>query len=226
MDEIILGLSLAAIIIFLFKLIFGWIKYNRSIHKVIYSSYLEFYTKKNKITRLSESAAFTEDYGKHKVLFQLFASKGQKLPKPYIVIILSSGLYCLKVSNVPGEVCGKSNGAWENIVVFDKKHPEKRAKERMGNPVDELEKFSKKIREKISKIDTPIYKIAVFPDQCTLNIKGKEMGGTLIIKRSQLQETLMNIHRSGEKTLLPFEIDALWEMVAKDSLKLEGKNYG
>lgn len=76
MDEIILGLSLTATIVFLFKLIYGWFKYSRSIHKAIYSSYLEYYVKKNKIRKLSESAAFEEDFGKHRVLFQLFSNNG------------------------------------------------------------------------------------------------------------------------------------------------------
>lgn len=223
MDEIILGLSLTAIIVFLFKFIFGWLKYRRSIHKVIYSSYLEYYLKKNKISKLSESAAFTEDFGKHRVLFQLFTIKDQKLPKPYIVLILSSGMYCLKVSKALGEIYGKKTGTWENIIVFDKKHPEKKVKEKIANPIEELEQFKKKIHEKISKIKTPVYNIVVFPDQCILKIGSKEMGETSVIKRSQLQDTLMNIHQSNEKVLQDWEIDALWEMIAKDSLKLEGK---
>lgn len=223
MDEIILGLSLTAIIVFFFKLIFGWFKYSRSIHKVIYSSYFEYYAKKNKIRKLSESAVFAEDFGKHRVLYQLFTAKGEKLPKPHIVVILSSGMYCLKVSNVPGEVYGKRTGTWENIIAFDKKHPEKKVKEKMNNPIEELEQFSKKIQEKISKIETPVYKIVVFPDQCILKIGSKETGETSVVRRSQLRETLMNIHQSKEKVLQDWEIDTLWEMLAKDSLQLEGK---
>lgn len=223
MDEIILGLSLAAIIVFLFKLIFGWLRYRRSIHKVIYSSYLEYYAKKNKIRKLSESAVFAEDFGKHRVLFQLFANKGQKSSKPYIIIILSSGVYCLKVCNVPGEVYGKNTGAWENLIVFDKKHPEKKAKEKMANPIIELEQFSKKLQERISKIKTPVYKIVVFPDQSVLKIKNSEMGESSVIKRSKLLDTLMSIHESKEEELKDWEIDALWEMLARDSLKLEEK---
>jgi hypothetical protein len=221
MDEIILGLSLTAIIIFLFKLIFGCFKYSRSIHKVIYSSYLEYYIKKNKIRKLSESAAFEENFGKHRILFQLFSDKAQKSPQPYIIVILSSGMYCLKVSNAPGEVYGKRIGSWENLTAFSKKHPKKKVKEKMGNPIVELEQFNKKVQEKVTKIEAPVYKIVVFPDQCILKIESKEMGGTLVIRRSQLQETLMNIHQSKEKALNDWEIDALWEMVAKDSLKLE-----
>jgi len=218
MDEIILGLSLAAIIVFLLKLILGWSKYNRSIYKVLYSSYLEYYTKKNKIRKLSESTAFAEKFGKHRILFQLFSNKNQKSLQPYIIIILSSGMYCLKVSNALGEVYGKSTGAWENLIDFDKK-----SKKKMENPILELEQFSKKVMEKVSKIQIMIHKIIVFPDQCTLKLKNKEMGSTLIIKRSQLPDILTNIHKAKEKNLEDWEIDALWEMVAKDSLKLEEK---
>lgn len=221
MDEIILGLSLTAIIIFLLKLISGWFKYNRSIHKVIYSGYLEYYAKKSKIKRLSESAAFAENFGKNRVLFQLFTIKGQKLPQPYIVVILSSGMYCMKISNAPGEVYGERTGAWENIVIFDKKHPEKKVKEKMANPIVELEQFSNKILEKISKIKTQVYKIVVFPDQCILKTDSNELGTVFVIKRSQLLETLKNIHNSNQSVLQDWEIDALWDMLAKDSLKLE-----
>jgi len=49
------------------------------------------------------------------------------------------------------------------------------------------------------------------------------MEGLLDIKRSQLKDTLMNIHKSKENLLNDWEIDALWEMIAKDSLKMEEK---
>lgn len=221
MDEIILGLSLSAIVVFLIKLILGWFIYRKSIHKAIYSSYLEYYSKKNRTRKLSESAAFAENFGKHKVLFQLFSSSGAKFPKPYIIVILSSGIYCLKVSNVPGEIHGAKAGSWENIVSYDKKHPDKKIKEKMANPVMELEQFSKKIQEKIIKIKAPVYKVVVFPDQSMLKIKMEKISTALIIRRSQLRDTLMNIHQSKEKVLCDWEIDALWEMMARDSLKLE-----
>lgn len=221
MDEIILGLSLSAIVVFLLRFIFGWSRYRRSIHKVIYSSYLEYYSKKNRIRKLSESAAFAEDFGKNKVLFQLFSNNGAKLPKPYIIVILSSGIYCLKVSNALGEIYGAKSGNWENIVGYDKKYPDKKVKEKIANPIIELEQFSKKIQEKIIKIKTPVYKIVVFPDKSTLKIKNEGKGTAVIIRRSQLQDTLINIHQSKEKILCDWEIDALWEMMAGDSLKLE-----
>lgn len=223
MDEIILGLSLAAIIVLVYNLIFGWLMYNKSIYKVIYSSYLEYHFKKNKIRKLSESSAFSEDFGKHRILFQLFSVKGQNSPQPYIIIILSSGMYCLKVSNVQGEITGKKTGTWEHVMAFDKKHPEKKVKEKIVNPITELEQFTKKIQEKISKIEVQVYKIAVFPDCSILKLNSEDMEGLLAIKRSQLKDTLMNIHKSKENLLNDWEIDALWEMIAKDSLKMEEK---
>ncbi|GLC29571.1 nuclease-related domain-containing protein [Clostridium omnivorum] len=221
MDEIILGLSLSAIVVFLLRFIFGWSSYRRSIHKVIYSCYLEYYSKKKRIRKLSESAALEEDFGKHKVLYQFFSNNGAKLPKPYIIVILSSGIYCLKVSNTPGEIYGANTGNWESIVSYDKKHPDKRMKEKMVNPIIELEQFSKKLQEKIIKIKTPVYKIVVFPDKSTLKTKDEEIGNAYVIRRSQLHDTLINIHKSKEMILCDWEIDALWEMMAGDSLKLE-----
>lgn len=221
MDEIILGLSLAAIIVLLYNLIFGWLMYNKSIYKVIYSSYIEYYFKKNKIRKLSESSAFSENLGKHRMLFQLFSIKGQKSLQPYIIIILSSGMYYLKVSNAQGEVYGKKTGVWEHIMAYDKKNPDKKVKEKIANPIPELEQFTKKIQEKISKIKTQVYKIVVFPDHSILNIKSEEMGGISAIKRSQLGDTLLSIHKSNEKLLNDWEIDALWQIVAIDSLELE-----
>ncbi len=110
---------------------------------------------------------------------------------------------------------------WENVMVFDKKHSERKTKEKLPNPLIELEQFSNKIQEKITKIQAPVYKIVVFPDQCTLKIKREEISGLVVIKRSQLRDTLMNIHKSGKKKLEDWEIDAVWDMIAKDSLKLE-----
>lgn len=132
-------------------------------------------------------------------------------------------MYCLKISNVLGEVYGKRIGTWESLKTINKKHPEKKVIRKMNNPIVEIELFNKKVQEKITKLKTPVYKIAVFPDQCILKIESKEMIGTLVVKYSQLRDTLRNIHQSKEKALNDWEIDALWEMVAEDSLKLEEK---
>lgn len=223
MDIITLGLCAAVIIVGMFNFILGWFKYSRSIQKVIYSSYLEYWTKKNKIRKLSESVSFAENFGKHRIVYQLFSGNGQKLPQPFIIVILSTGLYYLKVSNVPGEVYGKRTGMWENVVNFDKKHSDNKTKEKLPNPLIELEQFKNKIQEKITKIQAPVYKIVVFPDQCKLKIKKEEMGDLTIINRSQLMNTLMNINKPKKQELEDWEIDAVWNMIVKDSLKLEEK---
>lgn len=221
MEDIIIGLSLTAITILLYKWIYGWYIYKRSVYKVIYSSYLEFYFKKSKIKKLSESSVFADDFGKHRILFQLFSTKAQKMPQPYIIIILSSGMYLLKVSNAQGEVYGEKTGPWINVVSLDKKHQDKRVNQKLTNPNFELQQFNQKVQEKISKINTQVYKIVVFPDQSTLKLKSEKIGEITAIYRSKLCKTLMDIHKSKDKELDEWEIDALWQMVAKDSLMLD-----
>ncbi|SHO53336.1 hypothetical protein [Anaerocolumna xylanovorans] len=198
MDELVFGLAVSALLVYLLRLISGYGMYKRSVHQMIYSGYLEYVTKRKRIRKLSVSSDFEELFGKSRILYQFYKGTNQKQPLPYIIIILSSGVFCFKICNNKGNVTGN----------ISKKL------------VQEMNDFVMKLQGKITKISTEIYRIAVFPDQCSLNIADNKVG-MAVIKRSQLRQVLIDIHKSRDKELEPWEIDAIWDMLAKDSLALE-----
>lgn len=198
MDELVLGLAISALLVYLLRLISGYSMYKRSIHQMIYSGYLEYLTKRKRIRKLSVSSELEELFGKNRILYQFYKGIHQKQPLPYVIIVLSGGVFCLKICNDKGNVTGS----------ISKKL------------VQEMNDFVIKLQGKITKIKPEIYRIAVFPDQCSLNIADNKVG-MAVIKRSQLRQVLIDIHKSRDKELEPWEIDAIWDMLAKDSLMLE-----
>ncbi|MGN6715731.1 hypothetical protein [Anaerocolumna jejuensis] len=198
MDEIILGLAISALLVYLLRLVSGYSMYKRSIHQMIYSGYPEYLMKRKRIRKLSVSSYFEELFGKNRILYQFYKGANQKQPLPYVILVLPSGIYCLKICSDKGNVTGSTS----------------------KKLVQEMNDFVIKLQNKITKIKPEIYRIAVFPDQCSLNT-GDNKVGMAVIKRSQLRQVLIDIHKSSDKGLEPWEIDAVWDMLAKDSLMLE-----
>lgn len=194
MTELVLGLGCIAAASFLYRWIYGHVQYQKSIYQVLYAGYLEFYMKKKRIQRLSESTVLQELFGKHRIFYQIFSPEGKKELCPYLVLVLSSGIYHIRVL---------------------------RQDDSFPQPLAELNQFGKKMQEKLNGKTYPIYKLAVFPNKSPLMTKGNGTSGVKAINRSELINTVKKIHEHGSQALDGPEIDAVWLRLARESLDLE-----
>lgn len=196
MTELVLGLGCIAAASFLYRWIYGRVQYQKSIYQVLYAGYLEFYMKKKKIRRLSESTVLQELFGKHRIYYQIFSPESKKEFCPYLVLVLSSGIYHIRVL---------------------------RQGDSFPHPLAELNQFGKKMQEKLNGKTYPIYKLAVYPDKSPLKPKDNGAPGVKVINRSELIGTVKKLHDAAAQVLDGPEIDAVWLRMARESLDLEEK---
>lgn len=111
MTELVLGLGCIAAASFLYRWIYGRVQYQKSIYQVLYAGYLEFYMKKKKIRRLSESTVLQELFGKHRIYYQIFSPESKKELCPYLVLVLSSST--CRVESVWEKNAGKAE--WKDL---------------------------------------------------------------------------------------------------------------
>ena len=97
----------------LIKTIYQWNRFRRSIYIEIYSSYFEYAFRRKNLIRLSESFYLNNEFGKHKIFYQIAQGKNDKTPQAYILILIPSGIYVLNVKNQSGKVVLKKHGDYK-----------------------------------------------------------------------------------------------------------------
>lgn len=223
MEELLWGFAAIGVAAYAWRMISGWTQYRNSVQKMLYTGYLEFWTKRKKLRKLSESMELQEDFGKHRIHYQLYSEKKGKTPEAYVLVTMSSGVYFVKVMNSQGDISNAQKGMWTSTYSVDKKHPEHKTVDKLGNPPAELKSFADKMREKLGKYTYEEHDIMIFPDSSKLHIEEREIDGVRIIKRSALLDAMKEIHEKSAKDLTDVEIDAIWMTMAKESLELEEK---
>ena len=98
-SDVLIGLAFVAGGYWLIKTIYQWNRFRRSIYIEIYSSYFEYAFRRKNLVRLSESFYLNNEFGKHKIFYQIAQDKNEKTPQAYILILLPSGIYVLNVKN-------------------------------------------------------------------------------------------------------------------------------
>ena len=98
-SDVLIGLAFVAGGYWLIKTIYQWNRFRRSIYIEIYSSYFEYAFRRKNLIRLSESFYLNNEFGKHKIFYQIAQGKNDKTPQAYILILIPSGIYVLNVKN-------------------------------------------------------------------------------------------------------------------------------
>lgn len=91
-SDVLIGLAFVAGGYWLIKTIYQWNRFRRSIYIEIYSSYFEYAFRRKNLIRLSESFYLNNEFGKHKIFYQIAQGKNEKTPQAYILILIPSNL--------------------------------------------------------------------------------------------------------------------------------------
>ena len=70
-SDVLIGLAFVAGGYWLIKTIYQWNRFRRSIYIEIYSSYFEYAFRRKNLVRLSESFYLNNEFGKHKIFYQI-----------------------------------------------------------------------------------------------------------------------------------------------------------
>ena len=82
-SDVLIGLAFVAGGYWLIKTIYQWNRFRRSIYIEIYSSYFEYAFRRKNLVRLSESFYLNNEFGKHKIFYQIAQDKNEKTPQAY-----------------------------------------------------------------------------------------------------------------------------------------------
>ena len=150
-SDVLIGLAFVAGGYWLIKTIYQWNRFRRSIYIEIYSSYFEYAFRRKNLVRLSESFYLNNEFGKHKIFYQIAQDKNEKTPQAYILILLPSGIYVLNVKNQSGKVVLKKHGDYKQYYTEKGKkgQADKQHEYLFKNPMDESRFFAKRIEQRI-----------------------------------------------------------------------------
>jgi len=165
-SDVLIGLAFVAGGYWLIKTIYQWNRFRRSIYIEIYSSYFEYAFRRKNLVRLSESFYLNNEFGKHKILYQIAQDKNEKTPQEYILILLPSGIYVLNVKNQSGRVVLRKHGDYKQYYIEKGKkgQVDKQHEYLFKNPMDESRFFAKRMEQRIGDAKIPVRSVIIFPE--------------------------------------------------------------
>ena len=222
-SDVLIGLAFVAGGYWLIKTIYQWNRFRRSIYIEIYSSYFEYAFRRKNLVRLSESFYLNNEFGKHKIFYQIAQDKNEKTPQAYILILLTSGIYVLNVKKQSGKVVLKKHGDYKQYYTEKGKkgQADKQHEYLFKNPMDESRFFAKRIEQRIGATKIPVRSVIIFPEHAEITWDGTPENEIPIIHRKQLIQTLKEENEKNERVLSDDQIDELYHLLADESIELE-----
>lgn len=206
--SLFLGFFIIVTIVGVIKMIRSYYVYKASFYPEIYSGFFEFFIRKGNLKRMSQSYWLENELGEHRIIFQVTKTSQKDILQPYILILLTSGLYIIQVHNKSSHY------------IYHKEHfksvDEKQNVQNLPNPISEVSTFQKHFLELID-YDIPIFPLIVFPNDSQLSIECQEVP---FIKKDQLFETLKHFHQNNQSQISSKNIDNVYmKFMKKDFSK-------
>ena len=193
------------------------IQYNRSHYKEESGNGLRttIFNKEN----YKEFLAYTyleeyETYGKL-ITNRQFIGKGQNPINLELVMINETGIYIFDVNSYKGLVKGDGTGGhWT--------HHDKKKEEPFQNPIWENKERIRLFKEMFPQIhESPMKSFVLFNNECTLEIDQKNVENHVVLKMKELIKYLNEDILKSEKVFSKKEIDNIYEVVKKETIKRE-----
>lgn len=222
-SEVIIGIALVAGTYWIIKTAYQWNRFRRSVYIELYSGYFEYAFRKKNIVRLSESFYLKNEFGKHRIFYQIAQAKSEKKPQAYILLLLSSGIYILNIKNQADKIILKQHGDMKQIYTEKQKKggPVKECQQLFHNPMEESRFFAKRMEQRIGNTEIPVKLFVVFPEKSDLIWEGQPDEEVSVIKRKDLIATVKADIEKSQTVLTDSQIDDLYYQLAKESIEME-----
>lgn len=196
--ELLVGFLGVFFMLSLFKIYQLFRFWRNSFYTEIYSSFIEFLFRRKSLNRMSTSYWLSNELGDHRIMYQMAHSQDKNLPQAYIIIALSSGIYILQIKNYKGKVEGYSNHRFQLKISksVTEKGKQKADVITIANPFKEIHDFTYRWNKLIA-IDSPIYNIIVFSDQCQVEINPLLTKNIIVINRKEMFRTIKDLHNNN-----------------------------
>lgn len=204
MDEqtlltIFLGFFLIIFIATTIKIVRSYYVYKASFYPEIYSSLFEFMVRQGNLKRMSHSYWLENELGAHRIMFQVTKTSQKDQLQPYIIILLSTGLYIIQVHNVSMHYI-YHKGHFKSV-------DEKLNIHLLPNPISEISTFQKHFLSLIEQ-HIPTYSLIVFPNDSQLDSDEKKIR---FLMKKQLFQTLKAEHIQQIPKLSAVDIENIYQ---------------
>ena len=176
------------------KVFYEYRMYKNSVYKMIYSSFIEYRSRRKSIEGMSESYSFRETFGPHRIIFS--ALEDQKVnPASFMTVFLTSGCYVFGV-------CNKAPAA--------------------SSMAHTKEFFAENVQKKLEGTvygsgKIPVTYRLLLPD----SLPGKLPRDKGVIRRQELMEELTRLHKQAPAAWSGEDVDHLFRTTAAQALKTE-----
>lgn len=211
MDEqtlliVFLGFLVIFATVTIMKTIRSYYVFKASFYTEIYSGFFEFLVRKGNLKRMSKSYWLENELGDHRIMFQVTTTKQKDIFQPYLLILLTTGLYIIQIHNKTSHYIYDKNKF--------KSVDEKQNVHYLPNPISEITEFQKHFLERIEKTSFPIYPFIALTNESQLENNEKKI---IFVHKNHLFETLKQEHTSHQEILTKHEIDMIYQEFIQSS---------
>jgi len=186
------------------KTIRSYYVFKASFYTEIYSGFLEFLFRQKNLKRMSTSYWLENELGHHRIMFQITKTSQKDILQPYILILLSSGLYVIQLYNETARYIIKDHQI-KSIGNENKTHI-------LPDPIDNFKNFQKHFQDLIGDTTFPMIFIAAFTDKSQLDIQCQKFP---IVLKKDLISTIKTKHEHTQLQLDDEDIERIYHLFIK-----------
>lgn len=201
--SIFIGFLCIFVVITIIKKIRNYYVFKASFYPEIYSGFFEYQFRGKSLKRMSQSYWLENELGYHRIMFQITKTSYKDNVQPYILILLSTGLYVIQIYNESGSYTCK-NQKMKKVIENEKNE---RVVYNLPYPLNEFENFKSHFQSLIADESFPMKYIAAFTDKSELNIS---LDNVFVVKKKNLIEIIKKEHLNSEIVLEERNIDKIY----------------
>lgn len=200
---VLIGFFCMFSIVMVIKTIRNYYIFKASFYTEIYSGLFEYITRKKSLKRMSQSYWLERELGSHRIMYQITKTKYENIVQPYILILLTTGLYVIQIHNESAHyICHQ--GTLKKIT--ENKNKEKIV-QNLPFPISEFKNFQYHFELLLDNTVIPMRYILAFTDHSQLDIYLKDIS---VIQKKQLIQTIKEYHLQSKDVYSKEDIERIY----------------
>lgn len=195
------------IIVSLVRTVRSYYVFKASFYPEIYSGFFEFLIRKKNLKRMSQSYWLENQLGFHRIMYQVTKTQDESL-QPYILILLSTGLYVIQIYNESAHYICKN----QKFKKITENENNQKIVHNLPYPLNEFHRFQTHFQKLIDNQSLPTIFITAFTDTSVLDISLQD---TLSVYKKDLISTIIEYHQHHTQVFDVDDIDNIYQVFIK-----------
>ncbi|WP_050637937.1 hypothetical protein [Candidatus Stoquefichus sp. SB1] len=210
---VFIGFLCIFLIGFMIKTIRQYYIFKASFYTEIYSGFFEYMVKHGNLRRMSKSYWLENELGEHRLMFQITKSQTDDIIQPYILILLSSGLYVIQTYNESAHyVCNK-----QKMKKITENENHEKIVQNLPFPISQFESFQNHFQDLIGEKDIPMKYMMLFTDLSQLDLSSQTIP---FVQKHQFISTLKLQHTTSKCIFEQGDIERIYHLFQQKVLSL------